>query len=145
MIAAATVIQANLKRIGIDAEILSFESGAWTPKWQAKDYAMFTNITGSGADPDAVLKRIFHSKAENWVNWQAPDVDKMLEDAAATFDYQKRKALYDQVQMELLNRAAMIWDFCSQMIDFSQNYVKGFRQHPRTNLDALAEAWLEKA
>ena len=37
------------------------------------------------------------------------------------------------------------WLFSADTIDFTQSYVKGFKQHPTTMLYGLEGAWLDKA
>ena len=144
MVASAPVIQSNLKRVGIDVEIQAVESGAMLKRWLAKDFSLNMNLTGGGADPDGVLGRMFYSKGENWPNWQASDIDKLLDEGRGTFDVAKRKAAYDQVQLQLLQRAALIWTFAGEQIDFTQGYLKGFQQHPKTSLSSFDEMWLDK-
>jgi peptide/nickel transport system substrate-binding protein len=64
----------------------------------------------SYADPD-VLRTIFYSKnigAFNRGQYNNPEVDTMLEDAAASSDPEERKDLYSQVQKQVLEDAVVI-------------------------------------
>jgi len=58
-----------------------------------------------------VLRTIFHSanvEAFNRARYQVPEVDKMLEDAAATTDSAKRTQLYAQIQQRVLKDAVVV-------------------------------------
>jgi len=144
MVAGAQVIQANLKRVGIDVEIENVEYGIWIKRWGAKQFVMTMNITGGSADPDGAFYFRWHSKALNPSNFIDPEMDRLLDQGKATFDFNKRKAIYDQVQMIVLQRVPQIYSFCPDMIDFTQDYVKGFQQHPTTHLAGFEEVWLNK-
>ena len=61
-------------------------------------------------DPD-VLRTIFHSaniSAFNRAKYQVPEVDRMLEDAAATIDNAKRADLYARIQQRVLKDAVVV-------------------------------------
>jgi len=64
----------------------------------------------SYADPD-VLRTIFYSKnigAFNRAQYNNPEIDTMLEDAAASSDPEVRKDLYAQIQMKVLEDAVVV-------------------------------------
>ena len=49
-------------------------------------------------------------------------------------DVKKRKEIYDRVQIMILENVPHLWLFSADTIDFTQSYVKGFKQHPTTLL-----------
>jgi len=58
-----------------------------------------------------VLRTIFHSdnvKAFNRAQYQVPEVDKMLEEAAGLTDQAKRADIYKQIQQRVLKDTAVI-------------------------------------
>ena len=57
----------------------------------------------------------------------------------------KRKEIYDRVQIMILDNVPHIWLYSADTIDFTQASVKGFRQHPTTQLYGLEGAWIERA
>src|SRR4030095_8353409 len=70
MVSGAPVIAAQLKRIGINAEIENVEYAIWIKRWQAKDFDMTMNTTPGYADPDTAFFRALHStKGQNWNSW----------------------------------------------------------------------------
>jgi peptide/nickel transport system substrate-binding protein len=143
MFTNAQVVQANLKRIGIDAKVESVEYALWIQRWQKKEFQATLNTTAGYADPDTAFYRAFHSKAQNWNNYNNPQLDKLLDDGRAVFEVDKRKPLYDQAQLQLLEKPAQLWLFTAEMIDFTQKSVRGFTQHPTTTLWNYQNVWLE--
>jgi peptide/nickel transport system substrate-binding protein len=146
MVAGAPVVAANLKRIGITAEIENVEYAVWIKRWQAKDFDMTMNTTPGYADPDTAFFRALHStKGQNWNSWSVPELDALLEEGRRTMDQKKRKEIYDRVQILILENVPHLWLFSAESIDFTQVAVKGWRQHPTTMLYGFEGVWLDKA
>jgi peptide/nickel transport system substrate-binding protein len=107
--AMAESIQASLHDVGIDFKITPLERAAYTDARKQNKYdAGF--MWFSYGDPD-VLRTIFHSanvEAFNRAKYQVPEVDKLLEDAAATTDQAKRKDLYTQIQQRVLKDTVVV-------------------------------------
>src|SRR6266508_1436692 len=107
--AMAESIQASLRDVGIDFKITPLERAAYTDiRKQNKYDAGF--MWFSYGDPD-VLRTIFHSAnvdAFNRAKYQVPEVDKMLEEAAATLDTTKRAELYAKVQQRVLKDTVVV-------------------------------------
>src|SRR2546428_12441156 len=103
MVPAPPVVAAQLKPIGITAEIENVEYAVWIKRWQAKDFDLTMNTTPGYADPDTAFFRALHStKGQNWNSWSVPDLDAMLEEGRRTLDPKKRKEIYDRVQLMIL-------------------------------------------
>ncbi|MGH2560504.1 MAG: ABC transporter substrate-binding protein [Thermomicrobiales bacterium] len=108
--AMATFLQGAFREIGIDMTVEPMERGRYTQTWQEENNYDFSFMWFSYADPD-VLRTIFYSQnigAFNRVQYNEPDVDKMLEDAAASSDPEVRTDLYSQIQMRVLQDAVVI-------------------------------------
>ena len=142
IVAAAQVTQANLKRIGIDVELESVEYALWTKRVQSNEFTLLGNAHPGAPDPDGVLYRLLHSEGANRNGWNEPRADKLLDEGRVTFDFAKRKAIYDELQLLLLETVPQIWYFCPDMINFTQKTVNGFRMHPTTFLLGFDEIWL---
>src|SRR6266498_4307937 len=61
MVSGAPVIAAQLKRIGITAEIENVEYAVWIKRWLAKDFDMTMNTTPGYADPDTAFFQTAYS------------------------------------------------------------------------------------
>jgi peptide/nickel transport system substrate-binding protein len=107
--AMAESIQASLRDVGIDFKVTPLERAAYTEQRTQNKYdAGF--MWFSYGDPD-VLRTIFHSanvEAFNRAKYQVPEVDKMLEEAAATLDTTKRSTLYAQIQQRVLKDTVVV-------------------------------------
>jgi peptide/nickel transport system substrate-binding protein len=143
MFANAQVVQANLKRIGINLKVESVAYELWIQRWQKKDFDATLNSTVGYADPDTAFYRAFHSRAQNWNNISNPELDKLLDDGRAVFEVEKRKPIYDTVQLQLLEKPGHLYLFTAEMIDVTQKSVRGFSQHPTTTLWSYQNIWLE--
>ena len=146
MVSGAPVIAAQLKRIGITAEIENVEYAVWIKRWLAKDFDLTMNTLPGYPDPDTAFFRPFHStKGQNWNSWSVPELDLLLEDGRRTMDQKKRKEIYDRAQVMILENVPHLFLYSADTIDFTQSYVKGFRQHPTTLLYGFEGVWLDKA
>ena len=56
---------------------------------------------------------------------------------------EKRKPIYDHVQLQLLEKPGHLFLFTAEMIDVTQQRVQGFSQHPTTTLWSYQNVWLE--
>src|SRR2546428_185551 len=137
-------VAAQLKRIGITAEIENVEYAVWIKRWLAKDFDLTMNTTPGYADPDTAFFRALHStKGQNWNSWSVPELDSLMEAGRRTLDQKKRKDIYDRVQILILENVPHLWLFSADTIDFTQASVKGFRQHPTTLLYGFEGASLD--
>lgn len=143
MFANAQVIQANLKRIGITLKVESVEYAPWIQRWQKKEFEATLNTTGGYADPDTAFYRAFHSRAQNWNNVNNPELDRLLDEGRSVFEVEKRKPIYDKVQLQLLEKPGHLFLFSAEMLDVTHKSVQGFSQHPTTTLWNYHNVWLE--
>ena len=132
MVSGAPVVAAQLKRVGITAEIENVEYAVWIKRWLAKDFDLTMNTLAGYADPDTAFFRALHStKGQNWNSWSVPELDLLLEEGRRTMDQKKRKEIYDRVQIMILENVPHLWLYSADTIDFTQAYVKGFEAAPQ--------------
>jgi peptide/nickel transport system substrate-binding protein len=108
--AMATFIQGAWRDVGVDLQVDPLERGLYVQTWREENNYDFSFMWFSYADPD-VLRTIFYSKnigAFNRAQYNVPEVDKLLEDAAASSVAEERLALYSQIQMRVLEEAVTI-------------------------------------
>jgi len=145
MVAGAQVIAAQLKKIGVDAQIIQEEYGVWIKAITKPtfDFDLTMNITNGDADPDSLLYRRFHSVEKQWNNDGDPEIDALLDQGKLTVDQAKRKDAYDKIQRLMIEKAIQVWTFAPDMIDITQNYVH-YAQHFTTNYYGFRTVWLER-
>jgi peptide/nickel transport system substrate-binding protein len=101
---AAWFIAADLRRVGIDAAVRTFEAGALLEQHiYPRDYKAAVLASDPGRDP-AFLTTFYHSAmlapaGGNWCAYRNPLVDQLLEDSLSlTRDRFQRKEMLDEVQ-----------------------------------------------
>jgi peptide/nickel transport system substrate-binding protein len=99
---AATIIQKDLKEVGINVKIQVIEWAAFLKNFiNKRNFEACLLGWGIGIDPNQIdiwnSKKI-GEKELNFVNYQNPEVDKLLELGASTYDMNERKKYYDKFQ-----------------------------------------------
>ncbi|RPJ81019.1 MAG: hypothetical protein EHM13_11135, partial [Acidobacteria bacterium] len=130
MVAGAQVISAQLKRVGIEAQIVQQEYGVWIKNIIKPNFNfdLSMQLTNGEADPDSLFYRRFHGSEQQWTNGGDPEVDALLDQGRATIDKAKRKELYDKAQRLMVERALAVWTFSPDLIEIVQNTVR-YEQH----------------
>jgi peptide/nickel transport system substrate-binding protein len=108
--AMATFIQGSFSKVGADVKVEPMEHGAFEDKTRKAGEYDLSFMWFSYADPDT-LRTIFYSGNIgnfNVAKYNDPDMDKMLLDAAAEGDTEKRQELYSKIQMKVLDEAITI-------------------------------------
>ncbi len=99
---AATMIQSNLKRLGIDVEIRTLEWAALLHNFlYRRKFEACLIGWGLDYDPNQIDKwnsRKTGPHDYNWMHYQNPEVDRLLELGVSTFDDRARKKYYDKFQ-----------------------------------------------
>ena len=100
----SSVIQQNLRDVGIDLDVRTYEFATLYADVLSGNFQLFTLqwTAGALADPD-ILRRVFHSNQVppagfNRGRYSNPQVDRLLDEAGDTVDEQRRLALYADVQ-----------------------------------------------
>src|SRR3989441_606303 len=145
MVAGAQVIAAQLKKIGVDVQIIQEEYGVWIkaiikPNF---DFDLTMNATTGDADPDALLYRRFHSVEKQWNNDGDPEIDALLDQGKLTVDPAKRKEAYDRAQRLMVEKAIQIWTFAPDIIDVTQSSAH-YDPHFTTNHYCFPSVWLDR-
>jgi ABC-type transport system substrate-binding protein len=145
MVAGAQVIAAQLKKIGVEVQIIQEEYGVWI-KGILKptfDYDLTMNIAGGEPDPDSLLYRRFHSDEKQWNNDGDPEIDVLLDQGKLTIERAKRKEIYDKIQRLMVEKGIQIWTFAPDIIDVMQSHVH-YEQHFTTAYYGFRTAWLDR-
>jgi len=109
--AVASVIQAQLKEIGIDVEIQSLETATFNAG-VAPGGTYPIAVDGWGGHtigPDNALRSPFHSDGNiNRSNIKDKKVDEMIDAALSTSNYEERAKIYAELQQYLINNCNWI-------------------------------------
>ncbi|MDQ1284959.1 MAG: peptide/nickel transport system substrate-binding protein [Thermodesulfobacteriota bacterium] len=99
---AATIIQRDLKKVGIEVKIRVIEWAAFLKNFiNKRNFEACLLGWGIGVDPNQI--DIWNSKKTgenelNFINFQNPEVDRLLDLGASTYDKEERKKYYDKFQ-----------------------------------------------
>jgi len=132
----ATVIQQNLRAVGVDLDVRTYEFATLFQDVLSGNFQLYTLqwVGGAMTDPD-ILRRIFHSSQVppagfNRGRFSDPHVDALLDEAARTPDEGRRKALFAQAQHAIFEQVPYIslWTKINNVI--GQRTLDGMRVTP---------------
>ena len=106
----AELMQADLAKIGVTVEIVSYEWGEYLKKSMEKDHdgAVILGWTGDNGDPDNFLAVLLGCDAvggSNRAHWCDPAFDLIIQKAKVTSDVEERTHLYEAAQMIMKEQA----------------------------------------
>jgi len=132
----STVIQQNLREVGIDLDVRTYEFATLYADVLSGNFQMYTLqwTAGALADPD-ILRRVFHSKQVpptgfNRGRYSNPEVDALLDRAGAETDEALRLDLYAQVQRIVAHDVPYVSLWYKTNVAITQRSVAGVRLNP---------------
>ncbi len=139
-VAMSTVIQSNLKAVGVNVALQTMEWGAYLAKLRTKEQDLFALSWMAGnEDPDLVMYPLLHSSqwtpnGPNRALYKNEKCDELLHQARLTTDQKKRAELYREAQRILVDDAP--WVFVDHEIQTAAHAkrVQGFKLHPSFDL-----------
>lgn len=129
---AAEIIQADYAKIGIKAEIVSMEWGAYLKEGAAKDRngALIVGWTGDNGDPDnflGVLNSCEAIGANNYANWCYKPFEDLIQQARIITDQAERAKLYEKAQVMFKEQAPWLTLDHSNIYMPMSKKVSGFK------------------
>jgi peptide/nickel transport system substrate-binding protein len=148
--AAATTIQAQLKKFGVNVRLETLEYGAYTERQRKGEFAFM--MAGTTVDPDPVptysrdlrTEQDLTKRGQNQAGYQNPQMDSLFLRAETELDTTKRRELMRQI-VTMIND-----DVPNLPIGFVPRYftfrdpVKGFTSDPEGRFMGLTNAWLDR-
>jgi len=139
-VAMSTVMQSNLKAVGVNVSLQTMEWGAYLAKLRTKEQELFALSWMAGTeDPDMVMYPLLHSSqwtpvGPNRALYKNARFDSLLQQARLTTDQAKRAQLYREAQRVLVDDAP--WVFVDHEIQIAalSKRVQGFKLHPSFDL-----------
>jgi peptide/nickel transport system substrate-binding protein len=133
----AEVIQDELKKIGIEAEITTVDSNTASNMKNKGEFDMYVNarMLFSIPDPDEIMtdyhsSTTFSNEPSGAYRWSDKRVDELVESARVLTDPAERKKMYDEVQQIVVDKApASILNYYVNQ-DITSSKVRGYRMHP---------------
>jgi peptide/nickel transport system substrate-binding protein len=152
-VAMGTAIQADLKAVGIDCQIQTFEWGTYldkviVPPDQAEFDLFEMSWIGDNGDPDNHLYILLSGDqwppaGYNMGFYKNDQVDELLREARVTLDRGKRTELYQEAQKLIAQDPPWITiDHETQIVVMDKN-IKNFKLHP-TGPFRFDKVWIEE-
>lgn len=139
-VAMTTVIQSNLKAVGVTMAMQTMEWGTFLAKLRTKEQDTFALSWMAGSeDPDLVLYPLLHSSQQtpvgpNRAMYKNTRFDELLTNARLTTDQAKRAEMYREAQRILHDDPP--WIFIDHEVQTAAHSkrVQGFKLHPSFDL-----------
>ncbi|MFA5851676.1 MAG: ABC transporter substrate-binding protein [Spirochaetales bacterium] len=128
-LSVAQVIQNQLKKIGVNAELDVVEWGIYIDRWVKRTFDSMVELRGGSSEPDRFLYRMIHSTGGvNNFMFKDAEVDALLDKGRALTKVSDRKPIYDQLQIALATKAPIIFLYAPFETTVLSKSVKGFKQ-----------------
>jgi peptide/nickel transport system substrate-binding protein len=140
------IAQAMWRDIGVEVNIQQVDAPTFVAAMTSQDYTFAYGFWGFSVDPSSYNERWLSTSAGHWLNYDNPEVDRLLLDALAILDREERGALYAQFQETVVEDATNIWLYNRVHFDAVKNRVQGFVPNASnaTNMWNAHEWWLEE-
>ena len=133
----AQIMQQDLKKVGVNAKLVTFEWGTYLEKTGAGEHPMaMLGWTGDNGDPDNFLYTHFHSANAdpevglNIAFYKNPEIDNLLEQGQTSVDETVRRDAYYKAQEILVQDAPWVPIAYVKPPIGLQEQVKGFVPNP---------------
>jgi peptide/nickel transport system substrate-binding protein len=150
-VATSLVVQDALKKLGIDAQVVQMEWGAFV-----KDHATELKTGGKEGgeifcsgntfrpDPDGYIYAYFHTGGVlNDGGYSNPRLDPLILQARSIFNHDQRRSLYIQIQRTLLEESPNWWWHVKYNIEALSGRLAGYSQSFTGRRFLLKKAWLK--
>ncbi|MBV9493078.1 MAG: ABC transporter substrate-binding protein [Acidobacteria bacterium] len=139
----AQVMQQMLRQVGIDVKILSSELGKFLDDIGKGNFQMYSLSRNGIADPDFYYI-IFHSSnfapsGQNRGFYSNPRVDELIMQGRATFDREKRKQIYAEIQRILQEDLPYVSLYHQQNVTIMRSNIDGYTTYPAGFLLSVPE------
>ncbi|MBS3787623.1 ABC transporter substrate-binding protein [Candidatus Bipolaricaulota bacterium] len=138
-----------LKEIGVKVNMQVRESGTANTKAGQGDFKAYMYSQGGYVSPFRYLNTYFHSETEriagNYWNYSNPEVDKLLDKAQQTTDYNERMEILGEVDAIITEDAPSWFYNYNKAVAVVQPWVHGLKANPRDNAyHDYDKVWIEK-
>ncbi|HEX8028793.1 MAG TPA: ABC transporter substrate-binding protein [Vicinamibacterales bacterium] len=139
----AAVIQQDLKQVGIELDVRSYEFATLYADVLKGNFQLFTLQWVGVSDPD-MLRRVFHSKQmpPNGFNrgyYENPEVDRLIDAAMAATTDDDRRRLYGEAQRVVAEDAPYISLWYKTNVAVSRTQIEGVKLTPSADFTFLRE------
>jgi peptide/nickel transport system substrate-binding protein len=145
-VAMALVARENWAEIGVNAEVMQMEYGAYFADLVDRNFEAIVVGQTFIADPVDYVYNHFHSTGSaNVYSFSDPEVDAKLDEARATVDDAALKALLDEIQQMMWDKGAPYqYAYNAFSIEGLRTRVKGYEPDFTAMRRAIVRSWIEE-
>jgi peptide/nickel transport system substrate-binding protein len=141
----ATIVQANLRAIGINTKIIADEGGAYTDKLFGGDFDIIMIIAGTGSSsgfaPDYVYNGYYSRSGNNFNKSTDAEMDRLLERAISVPD-NEAQAAWRAVQERDLQILGQVQVVTARYVEARSKSIQNYKPSGLGMSYGLPEAWL---
>ncbi|HRA48514.1 MAG TPA: ABC transporter substrate-binding protein [Thermomicrobiales bacterium] len=140
---AATVIQEQLKQIGIEADLNLIDNGTMIAQvYGSHDFDLTVTGTSAYVDPHGLFLNNFASTSGgNFVSYNNPEVDSLIAQGISVTDTEARAEIYRQIQTILLADQPWTNLFVANQYEVMKDNVFGYKHVATGSNLFLRESW----
>jgi peptide/nickel transport system substrate-binding protein len=143
----AAVVQSELKKIGVDVQIIPEDGAVANKDWTDGNFEMYP-IRWWGSDfidPDGAFRPLFSCKGSyNNSRFCDPAFDQLLDKGLSTSSVDGRKAAYQTAMKTLAEGQPWVFLVSFDRNEAMKTYVRGYTSYPNSSQYSLRETWLDK-
>ncbi|TAJ99467.1 hypothetical protein EPO44_10480, partial [bacterium] len=145
----AILVQAQLKRIGIDVKLEIMDRATHQARQTKHDFDVNPGHLGFYPDPDRIFYSYNHTDdPNNYGLYSNPEYMKLVEEGRRTGDIAERKEIYRKALEVMNSDPHFIYLGHLPVAQAWRSYVKGFKTNVRGDIffhgGGVAYAWIEK-
>jgi len=122
-------VQGQMADIGVHVNIELMDVGTFLARGSEPETNQLYLIRTTWAEP-IILSRVF-LEGGTFESFDDPQLDEMLNEAAATMDFEERQVLLDDINQYLLENAYSVPIFSNEVIFYARDAVEGYRVDPQ--------------
>jgi peptide/nickel transport system substrate-binding protein len=127
----AQVLQASYQKIGLTVSLESVPAADSFARVKEGTTNWTTTNWAPRADPDGLLRILFHSKGfQNTTHFSNPEVDRLLDQAAGMFDTNQAAEVYHRVEQIVVEEASYTFVVWPSEFAARRTNVQGFVYYP---------------
>jgi peptide/nickel transport system substrate-binding protein len=136
------LIQASLAEIGVNMEISTLESAAFTARLQSREFDAALGSWTPRPDVDGIIHPHFHTEGlSNWVSYSNPEVDDLLNRTRSTPPGPERIKLFQDAEKIIVDDAPWIFLVFEELARATLDNVQDYVLTPDTVV-RLRETWI---
>jgi peptide/nickel transport system substrate-binding protein len=143
----AAVVQSELRKIGVEVEIVAMDGTVANTQWQQGNFEMYP-IRWWGADfvdPDGAFAPLFTCNGSyNNSRFCHPPFDEVFQKGLTVSSIEERKAIYKDAMKILSEQQPWVFLVAFDRFQAMKSYVQGYTAYPNASQYSLREVWLNR-